>query len=397
VNLERDHSPQSAPKPVSQNTVFALFLVDILQSSASKFKSATILLLLAALASMLFIWHDVLQALHAGSRLSNEVNFEQYSRELTAAPPPTSAVQTTITTVVYTTSTTTTTTTIILLDTQAATIEEPSRHSADIPSTAIRIAMALLLPISILTCSSLISSRLVTPSPSDPAIFDESLDMAPSPPLPSFAAEPVLEKQPITTLDPSDEKWLSPSAALQRPVGPALPTASDMRVGEGRADDSCLDALQMNSPGCQPPPNRSSSTPDEHCQFTDDALAGDRRGDNSYSDSDPGNTSPDIQKALGNINEGLGMGLRQLEESFGLAPVQDEEIIIDPNPDLDNVKRFALAHKSLVDMNDRQEEWLKEAQEFTRAAIEYNKNSLHGKRACTGSRKIDIPQIKNFL
>ena len=85
---------------------------------------------------------------------------------------------------------------------------------------------------------------------------------------------------------------------------------------------------------------------------------------------------PDIQKALGSINEGLAMGRRQLEESFDLPPIQDEETIIDPNPDLDNVTRFALAHKSLVDMNDRHEEWLKEAQEFNRAAIEYNKNFL---------------------
>jgi hypothetical protein len=119
----------------------------------------------------------------------------------------------------------------------------------------------------------------------------------------------------------------------------------------------------------------SSTATDEHCQFTEDAQAGDGRGGNSYSDSDPGNTSPDIQKALGNINEELGMGRRQLEETFGLPSIQDEEIII-PNTDLGIVKRFDLAYKSLVDMNDRQEEWLKEAQEFDRAATEYNKTFL---------------------
>lgn len=89
------------------------------------------------------------------------------------------------------------------------------------------------------------------------------------------------------------------------------------------------------------------------------------------------------------------MERRLLEESFGLPPIQDEEITIDPNPELDNVKRFAEAHKALVDMNDRQAKFIEGADKFVMAAIEYNKRSredLQGE-----GRTVEIPQIENLL
>lgn len=348
VNLKRNRSSQRVPKQSSTSTI--------------------ILLSLAALASMLFIWHDVLQAHHAGSRLSNKVNLERDSRELTTTPPPASAVQTTISTVSYTTTTITTTMTVILLANHTATVEEPTTHSSDTASTAIRLAMALLVPISILAYSSFKSSRLATPS--DPAMFNGSLDIAPFTP-----PEPI---QPTTLRDPECEKLLSPSAALQRPIGQ---TSLTLVSAEGQADDSCpgstiemvpanwpggplscdeetlipqdVDgAPRINSPDCQLPPNHSSPTTiDEHRRVTEDARAGDGRTDDSNTNSDPRTVLPDMQKAPRSMPEGPGMR-RRFEEDFALPSIPDEEIIIDPTPEVDNTERLAVLDQRLKDLNE---------------------------------------------